>query len=441
MEHTSTDFEPGYDRVVQLDFSGSVEGYTDIRVGRRRGRVRVEAGTDRAWEFDPAGRLLVAQERGRSLHPTLDGRIWGHRVVGSGAGRRLVADPGPTDPVGWLARIHGRVRAWQQAAAQASWVRGTTGAPEGFAAEALEPAARRDAVSLAAEFDRARRIWRRVPVLPPDLYEALVVQISEGCPWDRCRFCTLYREVAYRERSPEEVERHLGEILEFLGPSVTRFRRIFLGQANALLRETGELLGILERIRERVRICDAGLEGPERRAWLEANAPSVDGVYSFVDAFHRPRPVDEWRSLREAGLRRVYIGLESGDAVQLRQLGKPLEPERAVRMVADLHAAGLPVALIVLTGIGRPDAEARHREATARVLAAMDLRVGDQVYLSPLIHPAGAPIAAGLPPEKERMPAITAFTEMRATLRPAIGRGVPVARYDLVRLAERTPRG
>ena len=302
----------------------------------------------------------------------------------------------------------------------------------------LEPAAGRNEAVLRDEVERARRIWRRVPVLPPDQYEALVVQISEGCPWDRCRFCSLYREVPYRARSVEEITRHLDEILEFLGPSVTRFHRVFLGQANALLRDTGELLEIFDCLRDRVRIEE---NWRRRDVAIDEAPPSVDGLYAFVDAFHRPRPAADWRRLRNGGLRRVYVGLESGDGARLQQLGKPLDPERAIEQVHDLHAGGLPVGLILLTGLGRADTEARHREASARVLRRMDLGVGDQVYLSPLVHPAGGEMLADLPPEDERVPAVDAYAQMREAVRAAIGRGVPIAPYDLNRLSARTPRG
>ena len=36
--------------------------------------------------------------------------------------------------------------------------------------------------------------------------------------------------------------------------------------------------------------------------------------------------------------------------------------------------------------------EERHRVLSAGIVEAMQLRAGDQVYLSPLVHPSGAPI-------------------------------------------------
>ena len=90
-------FEPGFDPVVRLEFPERIHRTTVIEIGRREGRVRVESGDDWAWEFDAAGRLIVAQEDSLSLHATFDGRIWGHRIVGAGPGRRLMDAQGPED--------------------------------------------------------------------------------------------------------------------------------------------------------------------------------------------------------------------------------------------------------------------------------------------------------------------------------------------------------
>jgi radical SAM superfamily enzyme YgiQ (UPF0313 family) len=294
---------------------------------------------------------------------------------------------------------------------------------------------------LKTEFSRAREIWERIPVLPPDQYEALVVQISEGCPWDRCHFCTLYRETPFRDRSLEEIKRHLDEALVFLGASASRVRRVFLGQANALLRATDELLDIFELIRRRVSVPVPGMPPREQRMWLATHLPSADGFYAFVDAFHRSRPVSEWRALADAGLRRVYIGLESGDADRLRALGKPLDPSQVIAMVDDLHAAGLAAGVILMTGIAPADGEARHREMSAGVIGAMKLRTGDQVYLSPLVHPSGAPLEGMEFGEADLVQSAPAITRMRESLRAHVGRGVPIATYDLDRLGARTPRG
>jgi len=137
----------------------------------------------------------------------------------------------------------------------------------------------------------------------------------------------------------------------------------------------------------------------------------------------------------------VYVGLESGDGERLRALGKPLDPARAIAMVDDLHSAGLSAGVILMTGIAAPEGEERHRVMSAGVVEAMQLRAGDQVYLSPLVHPSGAAIEGLEFGEGDVVQSGPALTRMREALRAHVGRGVPIAVYDLDRLGARTPRG
>jgi hypothetical protein len=78
---------------------------------------------------------------------------------------------------------------------------------------------------------------------------------------------------------------------------------------------------------------------------------------------------------------------------------------------------------------------------SAGVLDAMQLRAGDQVYLSPLVASSGAPLEAIEVGEGDVVQSGPALTRMRETLRAHVGRGVPIAEYDLDRLGARTPRG
>ena len=74
----------------------------------------------------------------------------------------------------------------------------------------------------------------------------------------------------------------------------------------------------------------------------EADILPGAGIYSFIDAFDVFRKsVSEWAELGTRGLRRLYIGMETGDAGLLRFLRKPGTVADVVEAVITLKEAGL----------------------------------------------------------------------------------------------------
>ena len=114
-------------------------------------------------------------------------------------------------------------------------------------------------------------------------------------------------------------------------------------------------------------------------------------IYSFIDAFSVDRKsVAEWAELATRGLRRVYVGMESGDSALLHYLGKPGTIRQTVDGVLRLKASGVAVSVIVMTGIGGDRFAEAHERESASALAAMSLGPGDIVYFSPFVEQAGS---------------------------------------------------
>lgn len=248
------------------------------------------------------------------------------------------------------------------------------------ARERLRQAAAMDAAALAADAARFDDACGRVGILPPDQYLALVVRLTEGCSWDACTFCTLYAGQPFRARTRDEVERHAASLLAYFGESIALRPSVFLGDANALCLANDRLLPLLDVV---------------------ATAFPGRPLFSFVDAWSgRRKTAAEWRACRERGLRRVYVGLETGDPGLLGWLGKPGTPEDAVALVHALREAGIGAGVIVLLGAGGERFDAAHVSGTAAVLRQLVLGRDDIVYFSEYVpDPASryGPKAAGAP--------------------------------------------
>ena len=230
-----------------------------------------------------------------------------------------------------------------------------------------------DWAALQADARRFGEIYRPVSILPPDQYLALVVQATEGCSYNRCTFCDFYRDRPFRVKSADELRAHIAAVQAFFGPALGLRRSLFLADANALVAPM-----------------------PRLRAWLDVIAearilPVGAGIYSFMDAFDVQRKTaDAWAELAARGLRRVYIGMETGDDGLLRWLRKPGTAADVTEAVSLLKGAGIAVSVIIMTGIGGERYAEAHVCGTIAALNAMPLGAGDIVYFSPFVAQPGS---------------------------------------------------
>lgn len=369
------------------------------------------------WVIDAEGRLLAGHVSGLHHRVGLDATVVARTPGLRGAARRL--PPAEGDAV--LAAAADALRAAADALARGAVTLQLDhpADPDAERARVVALLARAAARAARPYDERAgfARVYRPVRVLPPDCAQALVAQLTEGCSYGRCTFCTLYAGVPFRIKPPASFAAHLDDVAALLGRGAELRARLFLGDANALLAPMTSLLPALEALRARFPEAARG------------------GVDAFVDVFSgRGRTVDELRALRAAGLRRLTVGLESGHTPLLAWLRKPVVPDAVIGLVDRARRAGLAVGVTVLVGAGGRDFAHAHVEDTVQVVRDMHLGARDLVLLSPLVVDSGSEYArraarAGvrpLAPEEQEAQA----DRLRAALSGGRWR---VTRYDLER--------
>ncbi|MBN1966464.1 MAG: radical SAM protein [Anaerolineae bacterium] len=310
-----------------------------------------------SYSFDRAGRLLGLFVQERSYQRALD-----HRLLerGSGQSRRRELPPDERDAV--LNRVFTTLRDLADVVARLDLSPGDRRALTNALALALNFGPER----LAADGAAYRALYKPVSILPPDQYLALVLQATEGCSWNRCTFCGLYRDRVFRIHSPESFRAHCAGVRDFFGAGLSLRRGIFLADANALVIPQPRLVALVEIAQE---------------FFALPNGPRP--IYSFISAFDAERKsAADWADLHALGLDRAYIGLETGSDTLLRFLNKPGTAQDAINAVRALRAGGVAVGVIVMAGIGGDRFAAEHVRRTLDVIAAMDLGPRDLVYLS-----------------------------------------------------------
>jgi len=181
---------------------------------------------------------------------------------------------------------------------------------------------------------------------PPAEADSLIVQVTEGCAYNLCLFCPMYKDKNFRIHAPEEIADHLQALHSTFGPDQ---HRVFLADGDALIMEIPALLDVMAQI-------SSSFPGIRRFA-------AYGSVFSLAT-----KTKDDLLRLKQAGLRTVYLGLESGDGETLRRMGKFMEPRRMAEICRRVVEAGLNLSVMVVIGLGGRSRSRLHAEASARLV-------------------------------------------------------------------------
>ena len=188
------------------------------------------------------------------------------------------------------------------------------------------------------------------PYRPPSEARSLLLRVTRGCPWNRCTFCNMYKAIPFERRPKEEVFHDIEAARELCADEV---RTVFIGDSDSLAIRPEMFLEILER--------------------LYASLPKIERVTSYARAKTlKHRSLDHLKFLREGGLTRLHVGLESGDEEVLKAVRKGVTPGEVIEGATKAKEAGFEVSLYVILGLGGRKRWREHALQTARVLNATD---------------------------------------------------------------------
>ena len=200
---------------------------------------------------------------------------------------------------------------------------------------------------------------------PPSEADSLILQVTVGCSYNRCTFCSAYKEKRFRIKSFEEIKADVDEVSPY------KIRRVFLADGDALSIPMKGLLQILSYLKGRLK----GLE----RVGIYANAKDV-----------LRKSAEELKTLKDLGLGILYLGLESGDPEVLKRIQKNATVDELIRAGKRVKESGILLSVTVILGIGGVEGSLRHAAETGKVLSAMD---PDYVGALSLMIVPGTPIA------------------------------------------------
>lgn len=233
---------------------------------------------------------------------------------------------------------------------------------------------------------------------PPSEADALILQATIGCSWNRCTYCDMYRDKTFRVRDLSETLEDLDAAGAAFGPDV---EKLFVADGDALVLPMDHWMPILERARARF--------------------PNLRRVSAYAMARNVLEKTDaELRALKASGLSLLYVGPESGDDATLRWIAKGDDADAHVEAARRARAAGIQMSVIALLGIA-PERWEEHARGTAALVTAMD--PGFFSALTVTVVP-GTPLAKL---EKKGRFSVPAVPELLRELRVMVAEAAPTS--------------
>lgn len=183
------------------------------------------------------------------------------------------------------------------------------------------------------------------PIFRPP-YEAYtpLLQITVGCSHNKCKFCSMYKDVQFKVSPMEEIEADLAELRE-ANPNI---ERIYLLNADAFVLSFEKLKPIIFKIKEYLPKCES------------------ISMFSRISNI-KSKTIDQLKELRSLGVTDLYTGPESGDDETLLMVNKNQTSKDIVEQCKKLEAAGIKYVVTYLNGLAGSKRGKIHAIETAKI--------------------------------------------------------------------------
>ncbi|MHA2087603.1 MAG: radical SAM protein [Promethearchaeota archaeon] len=194
----------------------------------------------------------------------------------------------------------------------------------------------------------------RIIIRPPVEAYSVLIAVTGGCSWNKCRFCGTYKGMYgttqdYAIRPIDDVKKDIDQAAKYNYHGFP----VFLAGGNPTSAPTEYLAEIIKYVRVKLE-----------------DVPRVSCYSKALDVLRKSD--EELITLAEAGLDIVYMGLESGSNKVLRLMKKGTNAESFIKAGKRILNAGINLSLYVILGLGGQKLSEDHVKETARVLTEIN---------------------------------------------------------------------
>ena len=230
--------------------------------------------------------------------------------------------------------------------------------------------------------------YEQGPIRPPSEAKSLLIRVTRNCPWNKCAFCHTYRDTKFQIRSVQDVKEDIQKAKDIadqikeiswkvgqggvINEVVVNYiyqndgfyhdsfksiaawlffggKSVFLQDADTIITKTDDLVEIVSFIKEQF--------------------SGVDRITSYCRSKTACRKsVEDFKSLYDAGLSRIHIGMESGYDPVLKFIKKGVTAAEHVEGGRKIVESGISLSEYIIPGLGGDKWSMEHAVETAKVL-------------------------------------------------------------------------
>ena len=180
---------------------------------------------------------------------------------------------------------------------------------------------------------------------PPAEANNIIIQVTLGCSYNSCSFCSMYKTKSYQKRELTDIYQDI----DIVAKSYPETHKVFLADGDALSLPTEYLLHILK--------------------YLQNTFPKLRRVSLYASAQNiLNKSKEELKKLCDNKLNLIYYGIETGSDLILKKITKGVSQNEIISSLNKASETGMKISATVILGIGGERYSSEHIKETATII-------------------------------------------------------------------------
>jgi len=180
---------------------------------------------------------------------------------------------------------------------------------------------------------------------PPAEANNIILQVTYGCSYNNCTFCSMYKDKKFKKRAIEDIYKDI-DILSSSYPNATK---VFLADGDAMMLNTNYLLKLLTYLQTSFKKL--------RRVSLYASTQNI-----------LLKTKDELDLLYQHNLKLIYFGIEIGDDTILTKINKGVSQKDIINSLNLVIKSNIKISATIILGLGGKNYTKEHTLNSAYIV-------------------------------------------------------------------------